>query len=271
MGLYAWTEETETEAWCGAYSAFNRWRQTIAEAAGYAKWDVRGDDGVHFKATMIDWDHITEANLYGEWSELPSDPLLVLIAHSDCDGEIHPEHAGPLAERLEDLLPKLPTEPDGGHIRDWRATTQKFIDALKEAAESGQKVMFADSTDTDRLTDHEIANVRDNLTRASLSDAPWEVVPNYRAVRGLVANLDRALSELERTRQQLADTRAALERRLLQAKSLRSGGMKKINPLLHTTPVTTVEEEIEDARLWWQAARSRGLALGLGEEGTDGE
>lgn len=49
------------------------------------------------------------------------------------------------------------------------------------------------------------------------------------------------------------DLRAALERRLLQVKSIRRDGPKRINPLLCTTPVTTVEDEIEDARLWWQA------------------
>lgn len=73
------------------------------------------------------------------------------------------------------------------------------------------------------------------------------------------------------------DLRAALERRLLQVRSLRSGGPKKVNPLVCTTPVTTVETEIEDARVWWEGfdresvVQTFGLreaparALGLGE------
>src|SRR5699024_4550241 len=127
MGLHAYTEETRTEAWYGAYSAFGRWQDTLAAAA----------------EVQIDWGHITNDNLVGKWEATPSDPLVVLIAHSDCDGEIHPDQAGPLADRLEDLLPQLPSRPDSGHIGDWAATTQKFIAALRESAESGQKVMFA--------------------------------------------------------------------------------------------------------------------------------
>jgi chromosome segregation ATPase len=82
------------------------------------------------------------------------------------------------------------------------------------------------------------------------------------AAEKATAERDAALSrvgeleeQLAKAREGTADMRAALERRLLQVKSFRSEGHKRVNPMLCTTPVTTVEEEIEDARLWWQAVK----------------
>lgn len=65
--------------------------------------------------------------------------------------------------------------------------------------------------------------------------------------------------QLAMAREETADMRAALERRLLQVKSFQRDGHKKVDPMLCTTPVTTVEEEIEDARLWWSAVKDRGV------------
>ena len=143
MGL-----DTSHGCWHGAYSAFKRWRDTVAEAAGYAVWPVIYDnaklkDGSGFgtETIMLDWGHITEANLAGVWERPPSDPLIVLFAHSDCDGQIFPEHAGPLADRLQEMLPEL--EGDfGGHIGDIKAKTQKFIDGLRLAVAANEPVDF---------------------------------------------------------------------------------------------------------------------------------
>lgn len=144
MGL-----DTSHDCWHGAYGAFSRWRHQVAEAAGYAVWPVIHDDarmnngmGYGRDTVMIDWGHITEANLQGEWEQTPADPLLVLIAHSDCDGVIHPAQAGPLADRLTELLSSLPDGSGGGHIGDWREKTQRFIDGLRAAVEAGEDVDF---------------------------------------------------------------------------------------------------------------------------------
>jgi hypothetical protein len=140
MGL-----DTTHNCWHGAYSAFGRWRQMMAEVAGYAVWDVMvGRPGSAYPkpAVMIDWGHVTEANLMGEWEATPADPLLVLIAHADDDGRIYPEQARPLADRLEALLPLLPATPGLGHVGDWRVTTQRFIDGLRAAAAAGEPVEF---------------------------------------------------------------------------------------------------------------------------------
>lgn len=138
MGL-----DTSHDCWHGAYSAFTRWRNKLAEVAGYeiAKVDT-GDLGMR-DTILIDWGHVTPLQLQGEWAETPADPLLVLIAHSDCDGFIYPAQAGPLANRLAELLPLLPDEDSGGHIGRWRDKTQRFIDGLRGAAEAGEDVEFA--------------------------------------------------------------------------------------------------------------------------------
>lgn len=136
MGL-----DTTHNCWHGAYSAFNRWRNHVAQAAGYA---------VEGRNVLIDWGHVTEANLQGDWKQIPHgldgpDPLIILIAHSDCDGTIRTEHAGPLAERLEDLLPKIQDEDGGGHVAasgGYRQVTYNWINGLREASDLGEDVEF---------------------------------------------------------------------------------------------------------------------------------
>jgi hypothetical protein len=146
MGL-----DTSHDCWHGAYGAFGRWRDKLAEVAGYeiAKVDFSGRSGGvadllgPHDMVLIDWGHVTEAQLNGDWDETPADPLLVLIAHSDCDGWIRAAQAGPLADRLQELLPLLPDEEAPGHVRHWHTTTQRFIDGLRAAAAAGEDVEFA--------------------------------------------------------------------------------------------------------------------------------
>ncbi len=137
MGL-----DTTHDAWHGAYSAFSRWRDTLAKAAGYWVAPIKFDDGITRDTIIIDWGHVTPANNMGEWDETPADPLVVLITHSDCEGAIHPEQAGPLADRLEELLPALEGKDGGGHIGNYVDKTQTFIDGLRAAVEAGEPVEF---------------------------------------------------------------------------------------------------------------------------------
>lgn len=134
MGL-----DTSHGCWHGAYSAFFRWRNELAKAAGYA---FRKEE--FYDVPAIDWSRFPPKCLEGDWTgvEAPTDALLYLIVHSDCDGVIRPEQAVPLADRLEELLPKMPTGNGGGHIGDWRAKTQAFIDGLRAAAAAGESVDF---------------------------------------------------------------------------------------------------------------------------------
>lgn len=135
MGL-----DTSHDAWHGAYSAFSRWRNAIAEAAGYSVWKVDMNN-IPTETIMLDWGHITEANLFGLWPDPPHDPLIVLFAHSDCEGQIVPENAAPLADALAALLPKL--EGDlGGHVGDIKHKTQLFIAGLRAAVEADEPLEF---------------------------------------------------------------------------------------------------------------------------------
>ena len=139
MGL-----DTSFDAWNGPYSAFNRWRDTLAHVAGYPLVEVAMDyAGNKRAAPNIDWESVTFDNLEGDWtaSGTPSDPLIILIAHYDCQGYILPEYCGILADRLEELLPAI--EEDPFPTRDWMISkTEQFIKGLREAEELDQPVDF---------------------------------------------------------------------------------------------------------------------------------
>lgn len=119
MGL-----DTSHGCWNGAYSAFGRWRNAICEVAGLGDLDDYVGFGGHKQ-----WDH--------------SDPLTVLLYHSDCDGEIEHTECSTLADSLEQLLPALERLGDGGgHIGMYVDKTQHFIDGLRHAADSQENVEF---------------------------------------------------------------------------------------------------------------------------------
>ena len=138
MGL-----DVSHDAWHGAYSAFSRWRQKIAELAGYAVWDVVYDGGYKTPTIMLDWGHITEENLNGKWYQMPADPLILIFAHHDCEGTLPWQFCKALADRLTELMPLLATESDnGGHIGNWCAKTQQFINGCLSAYEAQEDLHF---------------------------------------------------------------------------------------------------------------------------------
>jgi hypothetical protein len=127
MGL-----DTTHDAWHGAYSAFSRWREKLAEIVGIPLGLMEG----YYHNDPIDkWLPIS-------WEALKPDVLHILLDHSDAEGEIVAEDCGPLADRLEELLPLLPEEKDWGHIGSWREKTQTFIDGLRLAASRGENIEF---------------------------------------------------------------------------------------------------------------------------------
>lgn len=140
MGL-----DTTHECWHGAYSAFCRWRNQIAELAGYAICNVPQTDTFCIPTIMLDWGHFgDEAKLFGEWGDVvPPDPLYYLFCHSDCEGVIHPQQAAPLADALEKLLPELAKLGVGvGHIGNWHDKTKQFVDGLRAAVAANEDVEF---------------------------------------------------------------------------------------------------------------------------------
>ncbi len=119
MGL-----DTSHNCWHGSYGAFNRWRTKICEVAGYGKLDSR--EG--FGGTV-------------PWPD--NDPLVKLLHHSDCEGEILSADCLPIAERLQSLIPALTIAGEGGgHVGNYAETTQQFIDGLKRASAANENVDF---------------------------------------------------------------------------------------------------------------------------------
>jgi hypothetical protein len=146
MGL-----DTSHDAWHGAYSAFMRWRQKIAQVAGipplelmegfWEKGSYRDpftEMAKHFPASAAQY----YDSLPIKWSALKPDPLHVLLHHSDCEGTIGPKACAKIADRLEALLPLLPTGDSGGHIGDYRDKTQAFIDGCRKAAAANESLIF---------------------------------------------------------------------------------------------------------------------------------
>ena len=147
MGL-----DTSHRCWHGAYSAFMRWREKLAELTGYPplilmegfytkdNWNdvvkILRDKGHDWVAGLL------AAGLPISWGLFNPDPLIILLRHSDCDGLIESKDCDPIADRLEELMPLLPKCEGVGHIGNWRDKTQAFIDGLREAARLGENVDF---------------------------------------------------------------------------------------------------------------------------------
>lgn len=122
------------DAWHGAYSSFGRWRNAVAVAGGYTLKPAETTYGPR-EFVDIDWDAFEDRNLMGEWDRLPEDPLLLLIVHSDCDGELKPEACRWLALRMERLLPDITDDYD-------RERAEQFIAGLRDAHANGEPLEF---------------------------------------------------------------------------------------------------------------------------------
>jgi hypothetical protein len=126
MGL-----DTTHDCWHGAYSAFSRFRLSIARVMGFDLNKMEGvcPDGI-------------------PWSLLRPDPLWVLLSHSDSEGDIEVEHLLPLADRLDQLMPEFEKFDAGnapaGHLASLgiAGAAKRFADGCRRAAESGEKVEF---------------------------------------------------------------------------------------------------------------------------------
>lgn len=130
MGL-----EVSHGCWYGGYSTFHEWRNDVAQIAGYELANLGG-----YPFPDIDCSEIQEKNVRGEWDETPPDPLLVIIVHADTEGAIHLAQIGPLADRLEMLLPAIKRAKNA--LPDTLEQTQRFVDGLRLAQSEGEKVYF---------------------------------------------------------------------------------------------------------------------------------
>lgn len=117
-----------------AYSAFNRFRQAVAKAAG-ASFPPHDDPTLD-----------REMICFPEGFRHESPGLFEFLTHSDCDGEIDPKTCAALADEMEALIPALEQEGEGsGHIArsgGFAGAARRFIGAAREAAKAGEPLEF---------------------------------------------------------------------------------------------------------------------------------
>lgn len=134
MGL-----DVSHDAFHGAYSAFNRFRQAICKAMG-------GSFPPHETENHVDGDKLEPGMWYwgNDYGPETHPGLNVLLSHSDCDGEIAPDDCVKVADELEALLPKI-TGDGGGHISaqgGFLEVTRKFIEGCRLAAAENEALVF---------------------------------------------------------------------------------------------------------------------------------
>lgn len=124
------------DAFDGAYSAFNRLRQAVAESMG-GSFPPHDDPQFEIKENWY-W-----GDGYGKESH-PG--LFIFMSHSDCDGEISPTDCLAVADDLEKLLPLLPGDnTGGGHIQSqggYQNVLTKFINGCRAAAKESESLLF---------------------------------------------------------------------------------------------------------------------------------
>ena len=117
MGL-----DTSHDCWHGPYSFFNNWRRAVAEAIGIEDLDL------HWAR------HNAKDPDYCE----PDRPLMVLLNHSDCDGQIESKDCAAIADDLEHILKRL----DDYGPYSARQHAMRWIKGLRAAAAAGESVQF---------------------------------------------------------------------------------------------------------------------------------
>jgi len=150
MGL-----DTTHDCWSGAYSAFHRWREMLAEVAGLPPLELMDGFYVHLNeqgglptlyhgigTRSCENLQRLDSRLPIRWDALKPDPLHILLSHSDCDGEINWKDAEAIADRLDVLSKKMPAGDGGGHIGNWRDKTEQFAKGLRIAAKAKENVEF---------------------------------------------------------------------------------------------------------------------------------
>lgn len=119
MGL-----DVSHDCWSGSYTSFGRFREALCELGGFGRLhSYQGFGGTK------------------EWPD--GDALIKLLDHSDCDGDIASADCGPLADRLEQLLPALEAREQGASsLLSHSERARRFIAGLREAAAAGENVEF---------------------------------------------------------------------------------------------------------------------------------
>jgi hypothetical protein len=132
MGL-----DTSHDCYHGSYSGFKEFRNKLALAAGYKLKSELNLIGHISTYIDVDWTQFERENFNGVWKRTWEDPLMYLIAHSDCEGNIEPKEGKPLSARLKEILP-LVNKDDIYFV----SALNRFITGLDLAASKNENVEF---------------------------------------------------------------------------------------------------------------------------------
>lgn len=124
MGL-----DTTHDCWSGSYISFHSFREALAEAAGLPRLVT-----IEGFASRPRW----------RWEDLPEDPIIALLNHSDCEGELPVEVLIPLADRLDELAEVLDAaqRADEDSFGGWGPSAPRFAEGCRRAAAEGVPVEF---------------------------------------------------------------------------------------------------------------------------------
>lgn len=101
-----------------AYSGFARFRKRIADEIGFP-----------------DYDSVSDTN-DPRFAAIKKDPLVFLLAHSDCDGHLTAKQCQKLAPRLREIVSKWPDDDND------KGRALELCDGMKLAAKQNKKLEF---------------------------------------------------------------------------------------------------------------------------------
>jgi len=90
-------------------------------------------------------EHLLEKRLEAlpvSWRAWEDDPIVLLLHHSDFDGEIRWQDAAAIAERLEEIAPQIVHPPGQREDWDFKAAALQFAAGLRRAAQAQEDVTF---------------------------------------------------------------------------------------------------------------------------------
>jgi hypothetical protein len=140
MGL-----DTTHDAFHGAYSAFQRFRQMVARAMGGS---YPPHDNPNLTPGMWYWWAGADEDDPGTYRQETHPGLYAFFMSDDCGGvSFDPETCRRIADELEALLPEIERLDDGGsgHIADqggYAAVTRQYVAGCRRAADAGEPLEY---------------------------------------------------------------------------------------------------------------------------------
>lgn len=140
MGL-----DTTHDAFHGAYSAFNRFRQIVAKAAG-CSYPYHTEDYTSNGKT-IPVEELDQERYYTPDNFKNTNPgLTAFFVSNDCEGEFSPEICKQMADEMESVLPEIEKQGSGGgHIeRDggYGEVAKRYIAGCRLAYENKENLEY---------------------------------------------------------------------------------------------------------------------------------